>query len=105
MKHKDYSGRKADCAGNAEILVQVKVTTAVRIVDCKLPHNAVDDYMKISETAAPFALKRFCSAILETVRPAHLCAPSGEYIKKVLHEQDGCDIPGFPGKIHCSKWG
>lgn len=64
----------------------------------------VDEYVRISESTALEALKRFCVAVVKLFSGEHLRAPTKEDLRKILGRSGKRGIPGCIGSIYCAKW-
>ena len=104
VEHDAYFVQKRNCFGQQGINSHVKITASFRILAYGLPPDAMDDYLSISETTALEAVKRFCSAVVETLGPKNLRNPTLAEVERLLKDAEKRGMPGLLGSIVCSKW-
>ena len=63
--------------------------------------DAVDDYVRISESTSIESLRRFVRAVIKIFKDEYLRAPNSEDIQRLLAEGEAHGFPGMLGSIDC----
>ncbi|XP_021728264.1 uncharacterized protein LOC110695315 [Chenopodium quinoa] len=66
--------------------------------------DAVDEYVRISESTARVALQRFCTGVIEQFRTEYMRNPTTDELARILHQNELRGFPGMIGSIDCMHW-
>ncbi|KAE8974050.1 hypothetical protein PR001_g26124 [Phytophthora rubi] len=75
-RHNRYFQQRRDATGKLGLSALQKSTAAIRQLAYGMPAGAVDEYVRIVETAAIKSLKRFCAAVDNVFGEEYLRAPT-----------------------------
>ena len=102
--HDDYFIQKNDAASVAKLSGLQEVTAAFRMLQYGISVDAVDEYVKIGESTAIEAMKKFCRAIVHVYGETYLRSPNEEDISRLLQEANKRGFPGMLGSLDCMHW-
>ena len=81
-----------------------QVTAAVRQLAYGTSSDAIDEYVRISESTARVALKKFCAAVVKSYEHEYLRDPTEDDMKRLLDSSEKAGWPGCWGSIDCTRW-
>jgi hypothetical protein len=96
--------QKPDCTGLLGLSSHQKVTSAMRQLAYGISADATDEYVRIGESTAREALKRFCRAIRAAFEQEFLRHPTQEEIDRYTQLNARRGLPSMFGSIDCSGW-
>ncbi|RWR92167.1 putative nuclease HARBI1 [Cinnamomum micranthum f. kanehirae] len=102
--HDLYFQQKRNCAGSLDLSALQKVTAAVRMLAYGVAADAVDDYVRIAESASIESLKKFVQEIIDVFGNEYLRTPNSADICRLLSEGERRGFPGMLGSIDCMHW-
>ncbi|KAK9289360.1 hypothetical protein L1049_007515 [Liquidambar formosana] len=100
-----YFVQKRDVCGVVGLSSLQRIKAALRMLAYGVSIDAVDDYMRMGETTAIEALKRFIKAVIAIFSDEYLRSLNENDIAKVLEISER--VRGFPrmlGSIACMHW-
>ncbi|XP_024200461.1 uncharacterized protein LOC112203771 [Rosa chinensis] len=100
--HDSYFVQKRDSVGSLGLSSLQKVTTVIRMLAYGIGADVVDDYLRISESTAIEAMKRFVQAVISVFRAEYLRKPTSDDISRLLLIGESRGFPGMLGSIDCS---
>ncbi|XP_024178401.1 uncharacterized protein LOC112184374 [Rosa chinensis] len=66
--------------------------------------DVMDDYLRIGETTAIEAMRRFVQAVIEVFGAEYLRIPTSDDISRLLSIGESRGFPGMLGSIDCMDW-
>ena len=75
-EHDDYFVQKRNAAGVLELSCLQKVVAAFRMLAYGVPANALDEYIRIGESTALEALRKFVVDVVEVFGPEYMRRPN-----------------------------
>ncbi|KAM5550857.1 hypothetical protein ABKV19_027286 [Rosa sericea] len=102
--HDSYFVQKRDSAGRLGLSSLQKVTAAMRMLAYGIGADAVDDYLRIGESTAIEAMKRFVQAVISVFGAEYLRKPTSDDISRLLLIGESRGFPGMLGSIDCMHW-
>ncbi|KFK43637.1 hypothetical protein AALP_AA1G152400 [Arabis alpina] len=69
-----------------------------------LPGDALDEYLRISETTAMQCLEYFVDGIINSFQHVYLRRPTPEDLHRLLEVGESRGFPGMVGSIDCMHW-
>jgi len=91
--------RKSDGLGRQSIHPLQRVIAALRIMAYGSAADAVDEYIRISESASLESLKQFAFAIIDEFGEEFLRSPTSEEMQRILKINTARGFPGMTGSI------
>ncbi|KAF8408588.1 hypothetical protein HHK36_004651 [Tetracentron sinense] len=102
--HDPYFVSKRNAAEVIGLLSLQKVTAAMRKLTYGVAADAMDDYVRISESTSIESLRRFVRAVVEVFGEKYLRSPNNDDISRLLAQGEACGFPGMLGSIDCMHW-
>ena len=99
-----YFRQNKDCTGRLGLTAFQKGTAALRQLGYGISADAVDEYVRIGESTALEALKKFCASVIKHLGDEYLRAPTEDDLRKILARSERRGIPGCIESIDCAKW-
>ncbi|XP_040364443.1 uncharacterized protein LOC112171162 [Rosa chinensis] len=93
-----YFVQKRDSAGRLGLSSLQKVTAAMRMLAYGIGADVVDDYLRIGESTAIEAMRRFVQAVIDVFRAEYLRRPTSDDISKLLLIGESRGFPGMLGR-------
>jgi hypothetical protein len=81
-----YFHFKRDAYGRAGLSALQKCLATIHILAYGVPADAVDEYVRISESTARESLNHLCAAVINVFRQHYLRAPTPEDIAQIIHQ-------------------
>lgn len=103
-QHDAFFEQKLDALGKMGHSTLQKAVAAIRILALGVSGDAVDEYIRMSDSAANLCLQHFCRAVIEVFGEEYLRSPTPEDIKRILEESAERGFPGMMGSIDCYNW-
>lgn len=97
-------GLKPNCVGKIGLSPLQKVVSAVRQICYGTSADAMDDYIRISESSAMLSLKHFCDTIVNKFERQYLRLPTAADLKRIENQFSSIGFPGCVGCLDCSGW-
>ncbi|KAL7614218.1 hypothetical protein Lser_V15G08213 [Lactuca serriola] len=66
--------------------------------------DALDEYLRMSETVTRDALVKFVEGVISCFREEYLRSPNRDDLARLLHVGEECGFPGMVGSIDCMHW-
>lgn len=107
--YKDVSARpefvrKFDALGKPGLHPLQRVVAALRKLSYGVASDAVDEYVRISESSAHESLSMFCRAICELYGAEYGRKPTEDDLRRILKINANRGFPGCVGSIDCQHW-
>ncbi|KAM5583103.1 hypothetical protein ABKV19_003162 [Rosa sericea] len=102
--HDSYFVQKKDSAGRLGLSSLQKVTAAMRMLAYGIGADVVDDYLRIGESTAIEAMRRFVQAVIVVFGAEYLRRPTSDDISRVLLIGESRGFLGMLGSIDCMHW-
>ena len=99
-----YFEQKVDALGKLGFSTLQKVVAAIRILAYGCSYDAVDEYVRMSESSASDCLHHFCCAVISFFGPEYLRSPTISDMKRLMQENAKRGFPGMIGSIDCYNW-
>jgi hypothetical protein len=100
----DWFVCREDCTRKMGLSPLQKCLAAIRILAYGLPADAVDEYVRISESSATVALNKFCRAVVAVFEDQYLRAPTSEDVHALQQVNAPRGFPGMLGSLDCMHW-
>lgn len=97
-------GLNLNCAGKIGLSPLQKVVSAVRQLCYGTSADAMDDYVRISETSSMLSLKLFCRTVVKKFENKYLRLPTAEDLERIEKQFSSIGFPGCVGCLDCSGW-
>jgi hypothetical protein len=104
MEHDNSFVQKRNAAGTLGLSCLQKVVAAFRLLAYGVAANAFDEYIRIGESTALEALRKFTVAVIEVFGPKYMRMPNEEDTARLLAIGAGRGFPGCLGSIDCMHW-
>jgi Plant transposon protein len=85
-------------------LWQPYVVAALRKLSYGVASDAVDEYVRISESSAHESLAKFCRAVCELYGVEYGRQPTEDNLRRILKINANRGFPGCVGSIDCQHW-
>jgi Plant transposon protein len=107
--YKDVSARpefvlKCGALGKPGLQPLQRVVAALRKLSYGVASNAVDEYVRISESSAHESLANFCRAVCELYGVEYGRQPTEDDLCRILNINANRGFPGCVGPIDCQHW-
>ncbi|XP_021718611.1 uncharacterized protein LOC110686329 [Chenopodium quinoa] len=99
-----YFQQRRDTAGRLGLSPLQKCTAAIRMLAYDLAADAVDEYVRISQSTARVSLQRFCAGVIDQFGTEYLRNPITDHLARILHQNELRGFPGMIGSIDCMRW-
>ena len=103
-EHDDYFVQKRNAAGVLGLSCLQKVVAAFRMLAYGVPADALDEYIRIGESTALEALRKFVVAVVEVFEPEYMRRPNAHDTTRLLAIGASRGFPGMLGSIDCMHW-
>ncbi|EEC82097.1 hypothetical protein OsI_26104 [Oryza sativa Indica Group] len=103
-EHDDYFKQKRNAAGVLGLSCLQKVVAAFRMLAYGVPADALDEYIRIGESTALKALRKFVAAVVEVFGPEYMRKPNEQDTARLLTIGASRGFPGMLGSIDCMHW-
>jgi hypothetical protein len=103
-KWSDYFTTRIDCTSRQGLTPLQKCTAAIRQLANGSAADHLDEYLKIGDTTALEALKKFVEGIIAVFSESYLRRPTVEDIERLLKVGESRGFPGMLGSIDCMHW-
>lgn len=104
QKYDSYFLQKCDALGLLGLSPIQKATAAIRQLAYGLPADALDEYVRMSESSVLKSLKRFCEAVVGVFAEEYLRYPTVEDVQRLLKMNEARGFPGMLGSLDCMHW-
>ena len=98
-EHDDYFVQKRNAAGQLGLSCLQKVVAAFRMLAYGVPADALDEYIRIGESTALEALRKFVVAVVEVFGPEYLRMPNEQDTARLLATGASRGFLGMLGSI------
>ncbi|XP_074342531.1 uncharacterized protein LOC141680120 [Apium graveolens] len=99
-----YFQQTFDAVGRKGLSPLQKCTAAMRMLAYGISADDVDDYVRIGESTAVEALKKFFSNIITLFEGEYLRKPNENDVQRLLQMGEARGFPGMMGGIDCMHW-
>ena len=96
--------QKRDALGRLGLSSLQKCTAAIRMLAYGLPADACDEYVRIGETTALVAMRRWVNAIRACFGDTYLRQPTRADLRKQVEINTARGFPGMFGSLDCMHW-
>jgi hypothetical protein len=103
-KWSDYFTARVDATGRQGLTPLQKCTVAIRQLAYGSEADHLDDSLKIGETTAMEAMKKFVEGIIHVFGGRYLRRPTTEDVERLLKIGEKRGFPGLFGSIDCMHW-
>lgn len=103
-KWSDYFTTRTYCTSRQGLTPLQKCTAAIRQLTNGSAADHLDEYLKIGDTTALEALKKFVEGIIAVFSESYLRRPTVEDIERLLKVGESRGFPGMLGSIDCMHW-
>ncbi|XP_066338381.1 uncharacterized protein [Miscanthus floridulus] len=100
----DYFTQRVDAVNRQGLSPLQKCTAAIRQLATGSCADELDEYLKIGETTAMEALKKFVKGVREVFGERYLRRPTMEDTERLLKLGEKRGFPGMFGSIDCMHW-
>ena len=104
LREEKFFLSKPDALGIRGISALQKVTAALRMLAYGIAADAVDEYLRLSETTALKSLKKFVESLCRCFGKEYLRGPNEEELRDLLKDSERRGMPGMIASIDCMKW-
>ena len=102
--HDGYFVQKRNAAGTLGLSCLQKVVAAFRLLAYGVAADALDEYIRIGESTALEALRKFTIAVVEIFGQQYMRLPNEEDTARLLAIGANRGFPGMLGSIDCMHW-
>ncbi|XP_021775499.1 uncharacterized protein LOC110739340 [Chenopodium quinoa] len=95
-----YFQQRRDAAGRLGLSPLQKCTAAIRMLAYDMAADAVDEYVRISQSTARVALQRFCARVIDQFGTEYLRNPTTDDLARILHQNELRGFPVFDEVLH-----
>nr|XP_019535679.2 uncharacterized protein LOC109407121 [Aedes albopictus] len=99
-----YFVQRADATGKRGLIALQKCTAAMRQLAYGAPADAVDEYLRLSESTARNCLLEFCRTIVNVYEKEYLRSPNEGDLARLMNEGRKRGFPGMLGSLDCCHW-
>ena len=103
-EHDEYFVQKRNAAGTLGLSCLQKVVAAFRLLAYGVAADALDEYIRIGESTALEALRKFTVAVVEIFGQEYMRLPNEEGTARLLPIGASRGFPGMLGSIDCMHW-
>ena len=103
-EHDEYFVQKRNAAGTLGLSCLQKVVAAFRLLAYGVAADALDEYIRIGESTALEALRKFTIAVVEIFGQEYMRLPNEEDTTRLLAIGARRGFPGMLGSINCMHW-
>ena len=103
-EHDEYFVQKRNVAGTLGLSCLQKVVTAFRLLAYGVAADALDEYIRIGESTALEALRKFAVAVVEIFGQEYMRLPNEDDTTRLLAIGANRGFPGMLGSIDCMHW-
>lgn len=96
--------QRRDATGRLGLSALQKCTAAIRMLAYGTPADMVDEYLRLSESTALRALKKFTEGIIAQFGEEYLRTPTAADLERLLHIGEYRGFIGMVGSIDCMHW-
>jgi hypothetical protein len=96
--------RKTDALGKKGLHPLQRVLAALRMLAYGTAADAVDEYVRISESSALDSLRCFCQAVCDVFGEEYGRQPTESDLRRILSINEMRGFPGCLGSIDCQNW-
>jgi hypothetical protein len=96
-----YFDLNYDAVGRAGLSGLQKCVAAIRVLAYGLPHDIVDEYVRIGESTTCEAVKKFCEGIIACYKDQYLRLTNPDDVRRILDRNKERGFPGMLGSIDC----
>ena len=100
----EYFVQKRNAAGTLGLSCLQKVVAAFRLLAYGVAADALDEYIRIGESTALEALRKFIVAVVEIFGQEYMRLPNEEDTARLLAIGANRGFPGILGSIDCMHW-
>lgn len=100
----EYFQQRCDATGRRGLSALQKCTAAMRVLAYGTSADAVDEYLRMSETVVRESLMRFVEGIISNFSNQYLRRPNEQDLARLLYVADKRGFPGMMGSIDCMHW-
>ncbi|XP_042756464.1 uncharacterized protein LOC111880205 [Lactuca sativa] len=99
-----YFQQRRDATGRQGFSPIQKCTAAMRVLAYGTSADALDEYLRMSETVTRDALVKFVEGVISCFREKYLRSPNRDDLVRLLHDGEERGFPGMVGSIDCMHW-
>jgi len=103
-EHDEYFVQKRNAAGTLGLSCLQKVVAAFRLLAYGVAADALDEYIRIGESTALEALRKFAVAVVEIFGQEYMRLPNEEDTARLQAIGANRGFPGMLGSIDCMHW-
>ncbi|CAM8934195.1 unnamed protein product [Rhodiola kirilowii] len=100
----DWFKQKKDASGRLGLSPLQKCTAALRMLAYGIAADAVDEYVRISESTARLALTKFTKGIINQFGSEYMRRPTPDDLVRLLQIGEDRGFLGMIGSIDCMHW-
>ncbi|XP_021727166.1 uncharacterized protein LOC110694296 [Chenopodium quinoa] len=95
-----YFQQRRDAAGRLGLSPLQKCTVVIRMLAYGMAADAVDEYVRISQSTARVALQRFCAEVIDQFGTEYMRNPTTDELARILHQNELRGFPVFDEVLH-----
>ncbi|CDF38544.1 unnamed protein product [Chondrus crispus] len=95
--------RKPNALGELGLFPVQRMVAALRMLAYGTAADAVDEYLRISESSALLSLQLFCNAVCEEFGEEYARQPNADDLTRILAINERRGFPGCLGSIDCQR--
>lgn len=99
-----YFLQKLDAVGKPGASPVQKLTASLRMLAYGIAADAIDEYVRLSETTVLRSMKEFCFAVIAIYGEHYLRHPNSDDIRRLQEENSARGFPGMLGSVDCMHW-
>ena len=99
-----YFQQRRDATGRQGFSPIHKCTAAMRVLAYGTSADALDGYLRMSETVTRNALVKFMEGVISCFHEEYLRSPNKDDLERLLHVGEERGFPGMVGSIDCMHW-
>ncbi|CAM8890416.1 unnamed protein product [Rhodiola kirilowii] len=99
-----FFAQRQDATGRMSFSPLQKCTSAMRMLAYGLSADAVDEYLRLSETTAMRSLLKFIEGVISCFGEEYLRRPTRRDLDRLLRQGEQRGFPGMIGSIDCMHW-
>eukprot|EP00171_Calliarthron_tuberculosum_P020793 IDg20793t1 len=99
----DFFKQKKDCTNLKGLSPRQECTAALRMLAYGAGADAVDEYVRLSESTALKTIKRFSAGVVACFGSFYLRTPTNKDVRYLLVRGEAMRFPGMLGSMDCCK--
>ncbi|XP_038726409.1 uncharacterized protein LOC120017301 [Tripterygium wilfordii] len=104
VSYDNYFVQSRDAANKVGLSSLQKVTAALRMMAYGVSADMIDENLRIDESTANEAMKKFVEAVIVVFGERYLRQPNSTDIAKLLQLHEDRRFPGMLGSLDCMHW-